>query len=131
VAIDMSQFHEVFFEESFENLGLMETGLLSLSKGTDDPEVINTIFRGAHSIKGGSSTFGFMAIADFAHVMETLLDEMRSGSRDITADAVALLLESVDQLGKLLTAARTGQSTDTLGIPAQLEKLKAALNRTA
>jgi two-component system, chemotaxis family, sensor kinase CheA len=75
MAIDMAQFHQVFFEESFEGLDAMESGLLNLDLGAVDAEAINTIFRAAHSIKGGSGTFGFTVVSDFTHVMETLLDD--------------------------------------------------------
>ena len=51
--------------------------LVELENNSDDIESINTIFRAAHSIKGGSGTFGLTAVADFTHVLETLLDEMR------------------------------------------------------
>ncbi|MGE3772429.1 MAG: Hpt domain-containing protein, partial [Gammaproteobacteria bacterium] len=77
MSVDISQFHQVFFEESFEGLEIMESGLLALGVGEPDLEAINTIFRAAHSIKGGSGTFGFTAIGEFTHVMETLLDQMR------------------------------------------------------
>ncbi len=52
MSIDMSQFHEAFFEESFEGLEIMESELLTLDVGEGDVEIINTIFRAAHSIKG-------------------------------------------------------------------------------
>ena len=52
---DLSEFHETFFEESFEALDGMESSLLSLDVGAPDPEAINTIFRGPHSIKGGAA----------------------------------------------------------------------------
>jgi len=84
MSIDMAQFHQVFFEESFEGLEVMESGLLNLDMGDVDDEAINTIFRAAHSIKGGSGTFGFTSVSDFTHVMETLLDEMRDGRRQVT-----------------------------------------------
>ena len=83
MSIDMAQFHQVFFEESFEGLDAMETGLLALDPGNADKEELNTIFRAAHSIKGGSGTFGFSQVSDFTHVMETLLDEMRDGRRSV------------------------------------------------
>ena len=95
MSIDLSQFFEVFFEESFEGLDAMEAELLNLVPGEEDLETINTIFRAAHSIKGGSGTFGFTAVADFTHVLETLLDQIREGSRDLTAEHVNLLLKSV------------------------------------
>jgi len=59
MSLDLAQFHESFFQESFEALESMEAALLKLSSGDADSEIINTIFRVAHSIKGGSATFGF------------------------------------------------------------------------
>jgi two-component system, chemotaxis family, sensor kinase CheA len=99
--IDLSQFHQIFFEESFEGLDAMEHELLHLEEGCDS-ESINTIFRGAHSIKGGSATFNFKEVADFTHVLETLLDQMRDGSRVVSNELVDLLLKSVDSLRGML-----------------------------
>ena len=112
MSIDMSQFHQIFFEESFEGLDVMETGLMDLDLGAADDEEINTIFRAAHSIKGGAGTFGFTDIASFTHVMETLLDEMRDGSREVTREAVDLLLISVDCLREMLSATDAGDEID-------------------
>jgi len=112
MSIDMAQFHQVFFEESFEGLDIMETGLLNLDMGDVDVEEINTIFRAAHSIKGGSGTFGFTSVSDFTHVMETLLDEMRDGRRQITQPAINVLLGSVDCLREMLTAIQDEQDVD-------------------
>lgn len=123
MAIDMSQFHQVFFEECFEGLDAMESGLLNLDTGDIDTEVINTIFRGAHSIKGGSSTFGFNDVADFTHIMETLLDEMRDGQRRVTQPAIDVLLGSVDCLRTMLASIQGGENIDQVTIG----KYKAAL----
>jgi len=112
MSIDMAQFHQVFFEESFEGLDIMETGLLNLDMGDVDEEEINTIFRAAHSIKGGSGTFGFTAVSDFTHVMETLLDEMRDGRRQITQPAINVLLGSVDCLKEMLTSIQDEEDID-------------------
>lgn len=112
MSIDMSQFHEAFFEESFEGLEIMESELLTLDVGEGDVEIINTIFRAAHSIKGGAGTFGFMNVSEFTHVMETLLDEMRDGSRDVTQYAVDSLLGSIDVLRAMLEAARDNGDVD-------------------
>ncbi len=84
VTVDLKQFHGAFFEESFEAIDSMEAALLRLDAGAPDRELINTIFRVAHSIKGGSATFGFGEIASFTHSLETLLDELRSGSMQVT-----------------------------------------------
>jgi len=116
MSVDISQFHQIFFEESFEGLEIMESGLLALEPGEPDLEAINTIFRAAHSIKGGSGTFGFSAISSFTHVQETLLDEMRAGKRLVTREAVDVLLRGVDGLRAMLNAARDGGSVDEAAI---------------
>ncbi len=125
MTIDMAQFHQVFFDESFEGLDIMESGLLEMDPGSADPEQINSIFRAAHSIKGGSGTFGFTNIADFTHVMETLLDEMRDGRRQVTAEAVNVLLASVDVLREMLTATSEDAEVD----PERVKAQKAELDR--
>jgi len=122
----MQQFHQTFFEESFEGLDIMENELLNLDVGNADSEVINTIFRSAHSIKGGSGTFGFTAVAEFTHVAETLLDEMRDGVRQVTQESVDILLKSVDVMRDMLTALKDGGDMDAENIATvqkQLEEL--------
>ncbi len=112
MSIDMAQFHQTFFEESFEGLDLMESGLLDLDAGDADIDLINTIFRAAHSIKGGSGTFGFKRVCEFTHIMETLLDEMRDKRRKVTQEAVNILLQSVDCLRDMLASERNGSRMD-------------------
>jgi len=116
MTIDMAQFHQVFFEESFEGLDAMETGLLELDPGNIDTEELNTIFRAAHSIKGGSGTFGFNQVSNYTHVMETLLDEMRDRRRSVTQPALNLLLGSVDCLREMLNALQDGNEIDEASV---------------
>jgi two-component system chemotaxis sensor kinase CheA len=113
MSIDLSQFYEVFIDESFEGLEAMESELLNLEPGDVDSEIINTIFRAAHSIKGGSGTFGFMAIANFTHVLETLLDQIRNGERELEALHVDLLLKSVDCLRGMLSAIQNDEEQES------------------
>jgi len=112
VSIDLQRFHKSFFEESFEGLDAMEQALLALDISAVDAETINTVFRAAHSIKGGAATFGFSSVAEYTHGVETLLDEMRSGKRSVTQGDVDLLLRVVDVLRGLLGAARDGSAVD-------------------
>ncbi|WP_026601232.1 chemotaxis protein CheA [Methylomonas sp. 11b] len=128
MSIDMAQFHQVFFEESFEGLDAMESGLLNLDLGDVNVEDINTIFRAAHSIKGGSGTFGFTAVSDFTHVMETLLDEMRDGRRKITQPAVDVLLGSVDCLRDMLQSIQNGSEVDQSDVAEHKLALDSELN---
>ncbi len=110
--VDLSQFHQTFFEEGFEGLGVMESELLALVPGNTDPESINTLFRVAHSIKGSSSMFGFTTIAEFAHVVETLLDRVRSGKYAVTQGIVDSLLQAVNFLRNMLSAMRDNTGED-------------------
>ena len=118
MAIDMSQFHQTFFEESLEGLSDMEAELLRIEAGISgddqsglfeaDRESLNTIFRAVHSIKGGSSTFGFAQVAAFSHVLETLLDDLREGRCEKSHKLISVLLRSADTLRDLLQAAQSG-----------------------
>lgn len=119
---DLKRFHATFFEESREGLEVMEAGLLDLEGGRGSADTINAVFRAAHSIKGGSATFGFTKVAELTHVLETLLDELRAGKRPLTTDAMDALLASVDVLRGLLKAAEQGvpPADDGAGIVAQL-----------
>lgn len=128
MSIDLSQFHQVFFEESLEGLETMESSLLDLDCGSVDSETINAIFRAAHSIKGSSSTFGFTAVAEFTHVLETLLDQVRQGTRKLTPDHVDLLLQSVDCLRGMLTALQSGTALDVAQSHALIERFNDILS---
>ena len=114
---EMMEIAKVFFQESREGLDVMEAGLLGLSDASDK-ETINTIFRAAHSIKGGSATFGFAEVAGFTHGVETLLDEMRNGLRTVTAEAIQILLQSCDCLREMVTATESGDALDESRIAA-------------
>jgi two-component system, chemotaxis family, sensor kinase CheA len=112
MTIDLTQFHEAFYEESFEAIGQMEEALLRLDAGTPDLELINTIFRVAHSIKGGAATFGFAQITSFTHTLETLLDELRGQRMKVTTALSDLLLRSVDVMREMLRAQQGKQPPD-------------------
>ncbi len=112
MSIDLTQFHAAFYDESFEAVATMETVLLSLDVGAADAEAINTIFRVAHSIKGGAATFGFGQIASFTHSLENLLDELRGQRMAMTSALSDLLLRSVDILRQMLRAQQVRQPLD-------------------
>ncbi|WP_313206892.1 chemotaxis protein CheA [Stenotrophomonas sp.] len=128
MSMDLQRFHATFFEESREGLDAMEAGLLALESGQQDAEIINSVFRAAHSIKGGAGTFGFDAIAGLTHVLETLLDELRAGKRALEPAAVDAMLSSVDVLRALLREAEHGQAADPAAVAAVKARLEAVLS---
>ncbi|MCC5796137.1 MAG: chemotaxis protein CheA [Methylophaga sp.] len=130
MSVDISQFHEIFFEESIEGLDLMEKELLNLNKDDYDVETINTIFRAAHSIKGGAGSFGFNQISEFTHSVETLLDQMRNNEREINSQAISILLQAVDKLRQMVSAAEQNESFDETELVAVSEALAQLLSDT-
>jgi two-component system chemotaxis sensor kinase CheA len=110
--IDLSQFYQVFFEEAGENLERMEQQLLEIDIEAADDEELNSIFRCAHSVKGGAATFGFADVAELTHQMETLLDKLRRHELAPTAPMVDVLLQSGDALRAQLARHQSGGEGD-------------------
>ena len=123
--IDLKQFHQVFIEECLEGLEVMEAELLKLNPGSVDSEVINTIFRVAHSIKGGAGTFGFHQLTAFTHVAETLLDDLRAEKLTLIDGHINLFLQTVDCLRAWIQLL----ADDSESIPDAAESLKQQYNQ--
>ncbi|WP_415035103.1 chemotaxis protein CheW [Azonexus sp.] len=112
MAIDMSQFFQIFFEESEEHLATMESLLLALDVAQPDSEQLNAIFRAAHSIKGSAGTFGFTDLAEVTHVLENVLDRIRKGQLALRTDMVDVFLKAGDVLRGMLAAHQGQGSSD-------------------
>jgi two-component system chemotaxis sensor kinase CheA len=128
MSIDMQQFHGVFFDESNEHLVEMERILLEIDPDSPDAEQLNSIFRAAHSIKGGSGIFGFDALTRLTHVMENLLDLARKEQLSLTVSLVDTLLGNVDTLKVILDCYRAGGSIDWDSIEKNIQALEKLLN---
>ncbi|MFV1992314.1 MAG: chemotaxis protein CheA [Acidiferrobacterales bacterium] len=135
MAIDLTQFHQTFFEESLEALSDMEAELLRLDSHMSgrrisdefkaNNESLNIIFRAVHSIKGGSSTFGFEVVANFSHILENLLDDIRENRCKTTRDLISILLKSCDCLRTLVQNAQNGIHS----IPADINDFQIKLEK--
>ena len=110
--VDMSQFYEVFFEEAAEHLASMESLLLKLDVNAPDADELNAIFRAAHSIKGGSGTFGFTDMTEVTHILENLLDRLRKNELGLTQEMVDKFLIAGDVLKSQLDFHRGGAVVD-------------------
>ena len=99
---------QTFLAESEEGLAVMEEVLIALEVRGDDPELLGTVFRLAHTLKGNGASLGFDGLVRFCHTLEDLLDRVRERSVPVTSDLVALLLRSVDALRELVPAAVGG-----------------------
>lgn len=95
-----------FFQECDELLADLEAKLMLLEQGQTDLETINAVFRAVHSVKGGAGAFGLEALVRFAHVFETLMDELRSGRKPCDTITIKTLLRASDVLADHIQAAQ-------------------------
>ncbi|SCG83428.1 two-component system, chemotaxis family, sensor kinase CheA [Proteiniborus sp. DW1] len=125
--MDMNQYLDMFIEESKEHLQFLNDHLLNLEKNPDDKDLINEIFRIAHTIKGMSGTMGFNKIANLTHEMENLLDAVRSDKLSICSEIVDLLFSCFDVLddhiSNIVSNGKEGEQDDTALIQQLNDKL--------
>ena len=103
---------KLFLEEAEEQLAVMEETLIQLEQDPGNTEMVQTIFRAAHTLKGGAATAGFANIAKLTHAMESLLDLVRQGQRQLSEEMTDQLLESVDWLKEALASVMSGSEAD-------------------
>ena len=103
---------QTFLIESRELLEGMESALLQTEQQAADVDTINAIFRAAHTIKGSAGLFGLDDIVAFTHVVESVLDKVRSNELELNSDLAGLFLESCDQISALVE--KIGGGNDAL-----------------
>ena len=102
---------DVFLNESKEIIGNLETDIVSLEENKENQEIINSIFRYFHTLKGSSGIAGFNIIYEFTHNLESLFDKVRSGDIKVSSDIIDILLESIDWIKwELFGNSKTGDS---------------------
>jgi two-component system chemotaxis sensor kinase CheA len=124
--IDREAILQTFLAEAEEHLSLMEEALLALERSPEDPELVGTVFRGAHTLKGNAVSLGFVALGDFAHAVEDLLDRLRTGQLAASPALVTRLLQAIDTLRQLVADAAADTPTAPEVLPRLLERLAAA-----
>lgn len=105
-------FIQEYRQEAEELLNGIEDTVLDIEENPHDQEAINKLFRAIHTIKGSGAMFGFDAIADFTHHVETVLDKVREGSIPVTKPLIDLILISRDHITAMLAAAESGVPVD-------------------
>lgn len=104
----MDELTSVFIQEGREQLQAMETGLLELEQQPDNHDVINGIFRAAHTIKGASGVIECHFIEQFMHKVENILDRLRNGEIHVSSELTGVLLRSCDHLSALMDVLESG-----------------------
>ena len=120
--MDLEELKEMFLEECREHIDTLERGLLEMGTPEHSSDLLNEVFRAAHSIKGGGATFGFAELAELTHHMETLLDQQRSGSKLVVDEDIELLLQSLDVVRELMESLGNEDHPDRLALQKRLEE---------
>lgn len=102
--MDMSKYKEMFLSEAREHLNNMNQLVVSMEKEPHGREIIDSLFRSAHSIKGMAASMGYEEIAELSHVVEDLMDKFRKEAMTVTPEAIDIMLEGVDALERLTNA---------------------------
>lgn len=124
VGVSQDKLLRIYYEECEENMALLEKGALGL-EDSSDPELLNTVFRAVHSIKGGAAHFGLAEVASFSHSLEEMLDMMRGGKARVPGDGVNLILDGGDCLRQMLAVSRGEGAVDTSALAETLRRIKA------
>jgi two-component system chemotaxis sensor kinase CheA len=121
---------EEFFGEAQELIDALARDLLTLETssraGSDDPELVNDIFRSVHTLKGLSGLFGLSQLGTLTHELENRLDDMRMGRLTVTATVLDVLFKAVELLGRMLASARRGGADADPELPSLLASLRTA-----
>ena len=123
---DMSEYKELYAEESSEHLQSMNDALLSLENEPENSEHINVMFRSAHTLKGMSATMGYTNIAELTHAMENLMDRVRSNEIKLDNNTIDILFEGLDTLEKM---AEEPEDHSKFDITSLLESLSSKANQ--
>ena len=106
--MDTSQYLSMFLDESMDNLQTLNEALLNLEQNPNDIEMLNQIFRVAHTIKGMAATMGFTAMAELTHKMEDVLSNFREGKLEVSENVVTVLFNCLDTLETMVNNIEAG-----------------------
>lgn len=120
---DVSQYMGLFLDEAEEQLQILDESIIVLEHDKENMDLLNKIFRAAHTLKGSSASMGFDNIARLTHAMESVLDRLRHRDLAVTTEIANLLLESLDNLRLLINNVAGGGEGD-LDVSQLIGKLK-------
>ncbi len=116
-----------FLIESTENLARMDRELVELERQPKNSDLLASVFRTIHTIKGTCGFLGFSRLEQVAHATENILSELRSGKRELTIGLTSLILEAVDAIKRILACIETESGEGAVFEQSLLERLHTAL----
>lgn len=126
--MDVSQYLEIFLDETNEHLQNLNTQILSLEQDPENMDTINEIFRAAHSLKGMAGTMGYKRMQTLTHDMENVFSEVRNGNIKVKADMIDVLFQCLDALEEYNTNIRESSDEGTNDNGALIKRLNHIMN---
>ena len=112
MSFSLGEYQDIFLEEADELLQELNQNLLELEKNPENDEIINNIFRAAHSLKSSAAFVGLNDLSDLAHKMENLLQGIRDKTNDITPEVVDVIFKCFDAISAIIEKIYSGQAPD-------------------
>lgn len=125
--MDVSQYLEIFLDETNEHLQNLNTQILILEQEPDNMDTINEIFRAAHSLKGMAGTMGYKRMQNLTHDMENVFSEVRNGNITVKANMIDILFQCLDALEEYNTNIRESADEGTNDNEPLIKQLNAIL----
>lgn len=126
--MDVSQYLEIFLDETNEHLQNLNTQILSLEQDPENMDTINEIFRAAHSLKGMAGTMGYKRMQNLTHDMENVFSEVRNGNVKVNAGMIDVLFQCLDALEEYNTNIRESSDEGTNDNEPLIKQLNAIMN---
>ncbi len=126
--MDVSQYLEIFLDETNEHLQNLNTQILSLEQDPENMDTINEIFRAAHSLKGMAGTMGYKRMQTLTHDMENVFSEVRNGNVKVNADMIDVLFQCLDALEEYNTCIRESSDEGTNDNGALIKRLNSIMS---
>src|SRR6185295_3058128 len=127
--MDTARYAELFLTESQDNLSAINHALLELERTPAAREPVGALFRAVHTVKGMSATMGYTVVADLSHELETVLDLVRCGERQVSATLMDTLFSAADALERAIELSVAGRE-DEVDIAETVAALRAAASPT-
>lgn len=131
MTMDVSQYLEIFIDETKEHLQNLNTQILNLEQEPENEGTINEIFRAAHSLKGMAGTMGYKRMQNLTHDMENVFSEVRTGNIKVKANMIDILFQCLDALEEYLDHIQNGADEGTNDNEPLIKALNALLNEKA
>ncbi|AEH07384.1 chemotaxis protein CheW [Methanothermococcus okinawensis] len=121
---EMEQYKELFMAEATEHLEALNQNLVELENNPDNKDIINLIFRSAHTLKGSARTLGFDNISNLTHHMEDILDNIRNGEIAVNSEIMDLLFKCLDALETMVNEIEEDAETSSIDVDSIVNEIK-------